>query len=548
MNILVVHPIYPGKSEIKYLPLGLGYVAAVAEQAGHEITVVDMHNMGVTYAALERTLAQKRFQVCFMGGFAMQVKGMRHVTEIVKRAQADCRVILGGVGVSDIPEVVLRYTGADVVATGESENALPPLLRALEEEQPCEDLAGFVYRRGDSIIRQPRALAPQDLDALPYPAYHLFDVEYISRYSYNGRGARSMHMLTSRGCPFKCNFCINSVINNNKLLKQIHGSVQEAPSKAQRFRSVDSLAAEIEMLRSRYGVTDFHFADEEFITHRKRLEEVCSAVEPLGVTWSTSGRADWATEDKLSRMKKAGCTYVLFGVESGSQTLLDAMDKNAKKPAVAAGLQAARNVGMQFIANFMVGHPAETETSIRETVDFCKEQKLLFLPSYVTLFPNSKMFHDYVQRGMDWNWYFESLSTIDFSKRLFLNLTELPTKQLLKLRNWAVAETFSHAVAPRLSGPLHRGLTMLLIVALFFAERCPQSIHWLIRNVIRRLFDFAGGPQAESTSRQVAPNEFGQESHVDTYEESLKELKAAELDVVVESAPRPVEIATSRAA
>ena len=89
---------------------------------------------------------------------------------------------------------------------------------------------------------------------------------------------------------------------------------------------------------------------------------------------------------------------------------------------------------------------------------------------------------------------------------------------------------------------------MLLIVALFFAERCPQSIHWLIRNVIRRLFDFAGGPQAESTSRQVAPNEFGQESHVDTYEESLKELKAAELDVVVESAPRPVEIATSRAA
>ena len=76
--------------------------------------------------------------------------------------------------------------------------------------------------------------------------------------------------------------------------------------------------------------------------------------------------------DKLHRMKKAGCTYVLFGVETGSQTLLDLMDKNAKKPAVAQGLISARKVGMDFIANFMVGHPGETESTIRETVDFCK--------------------------------------------------------------------------------------------------------------------------------------------------------------------------------
>ena len=175
--------------------------------------------------------------------------------------------------------------------------------------------------------------------------------------------------MTSRGCPFKCNFCINSVLNNRTLLKEIHGEVEEDPPKSQRFRSVGSLVKEIEYLRSRYGITDFHFADEEFITHRRRLEEVCRAVEPLGITWSTSGRADWATEDKLTRMKKAGCTYVLFGVESGSQTLLDLMDKNAKKPAVSQGLTGARRVGMDFIANFMVGHPGETETTIRQIED-----------------------------------------------------------------------------------------------------------------------------------------------------------------------------------
>src|SRR5262249_28818338 len=210
----------------------------------------------------------------------------------------------------------------------------------------------------------------------------------------------------------------------------------------QRFRSVGSLAREIEHLRSRYGITDFHFADEEFITHRRRLEEVCRAVEPLGITWSTSGRADWATEDKLRRMKKAGCTYVLFGVESGSQTVLDLMEKNAKKPAVSEGLRAARAVGMDFIANFMIGHPSETETTIRETVAFCKEHNLLFLPAYVTLFPNSKMFHDAAQHVTSWDWYFKTLATIDFSRNLFINLTKLPTRKLLALRNWAVAETF----------------------------------------------------------------------------------------------------------
>jgi len=338
--------------------------------------------------------------------------------------------------------------------------------------------------------------------------------------------------MTSRGCPFKCNFCINSVLNNRTLLKEIHGEVEEDPSKSQRFRSVGSLVKEIEYLRSRYGITDFHFADEEFITHRRRLEEVCRAVEPLGITWSTSGRADWATEDKLTRMKKAGCAYVLFGVESGSQTLLDLMDKNAKKPAVSQGLTGARRVGMDFIANFMVGHPGETETTIRETVEFCKEHKLVFLPAFVTLFPNSKMFHDFSRNITDWDWYFNTLSTINFDRQLFVNLTKMPTRKLIGLRNWAVAETFSALIAPRLTGVLHRSLTRLLTVAVAISNHCPNTLRrWIIRNVIRNIFDLARSKHAKPgedgvTARQVPPSEYGQPELPDAYEESLKELTA----------------------
>jgi hypothetical protein len=288
------------------------------------------------------------------------------------------------VGVSDIPEIALNYTRADLVSNGEAENVLPPLLKALEERRPCEDLPGFVYRRGEDIIKQARAAAPNDLDALPYPAYHLFDVDYISTRSYNGRGSRSLHLMTSRGCPFKCNFCINSVLNDRALLEEIHGQVQEDASKSQRVR--------------------------------------------------------------------------------------DAV-------------------------------------------------------------PNSRMFHDFAKNITDWDWYFRTLSKIDFDRNLLVNLPKMPQKKLLAMRNWVVAETFSARLAPRLTGVLHKALTRLLIVALAISDRCPNSLRRVIRSAIRAIFgrtasktDGDGGDR--STSAQVPPSEYGQSGLPDAYEESLKELVA----------------------
>src|SRR6266581_2279411 len=145
MNILAVHPLYPGNKEIVYLPLGLGYITAVAEREGHDVTVFDIHNLRLSYSALE---------------------------------------------------ITLNYTRADAVSNGEAENVVPALLQAIQDRRPHEDNPGFVYRRGEEIIKRARAAAPENLDALPYPAYHLFDVEHISRHSYNGRGERSIHIMT----------------------------------------------------------------------------------------------------------------------------------------------------------------------------------------------------------------------------------------------------------------------------------------------------------------------------------------------------------------
>jgi radical SAM superfamily enzyme YgiQ (UPF0313 family) len=167
---------------------------------------------------------------------------------------------------------------------------------------------------------------------------------------------------------------------------------------------------------------------------------MCAALKKANVTWSTSGRADWASEEKLTAMKEAGCRYVLFGVESGSQKILDLMEKKAKVARAAEGIVNCYKVGMRFWPNMMIGYPGETRETILETVAFCKALKIPFEAVFVTLFPNSKMFHDAKHKVTDWEWYFSTLSNMEFSNTVLMNLSDLPEEELKSLRAWGSNE------------------------------------------------------------------------------------------------------------
>jgi anaerobic magnesium-protoporphyrin IX monomethyl ester cyclase len=498
LRVLAVHPPYVGAPDIRYVPLGFALVLAQTRRR-HEVTLLDLLNNSAGWRDVDRALASADYDACLVSGFAMQVAGMREVVQRVRASSPCTRVVIGGAGVSDIPGVALQYTGADAVALGESETTALPMLASLEEGAPFDSVAGYAFRRGDAVVQNPKAPLVRDLDSLGLPAYDLFDVEAISRRSYNGWGYRSMFMESSRGCPFRCDFCINSVLNDPKLQSEIYPGATERNSTL-RLRSVASLTAEIRHLRDRWGINDIVFSDEEFMTQKQRVFEVSNALKPLGI---------------------------IFGVETGSQTMMDLMVKTAKKERVVAGLNAAREVGLSFLANFMVGHPGETAATIQESVDFCRDMGLVYLPSYTTLFPNSRMVHERKAAITDWDDYFRALSTTQYTSDLLFNLTDLPDAELVGLRTRAIAQTLGFKLLGANRRRLVKVLTPLLVACVHVAERLPRRAAFLLRNILRAVLDL----RSPAAARQIPPHALADTTRrqTDGYEESLTLLDEAEL-------------------
>jgi anaerobic magnesium-protoporphyrin IX monomethyl ester cyclase len=524
LKVLAVHPPYVGAPDIRYVPLGFALLLAQIRRQ-HSVSLLDLLNDSARWRDVDRNLTTGDYDVCLVSGFAMQVAAMREVVQRVRQRSPRTRVVIGGVGVSDIPEIALRYTGADAVALGESETTILPMLASIEAGAPFEGISGYAFRNGNGVIQNPKAPLPRDLDSLGLPAYELFDVEAISRRSYNGWGYKSTFMESSRGCPFRCDFCINSVLNDPKLQSAIYAGATERNSTL-RLRSVSSLVAEVRHLQERWGINDIVFSDEEFMTQKQRVFEVSNALKPLGITWLTSGRADWATRDKLQAMKDGGCRGVIFGVETGSQRMMDLMVKSAKKERVIAGLTAAREVGLSFLANFMIGHPGETAETIQESVDFCREMELAYLPSYTTLFPNSRMFHERKAHIADWETYFHALATIQYNSNVLFNLTDLPDAELVRLRTRAIAQTLGFKVFGAGRRRLVEALTPLIAICVRTAERLPRQAAFLLRNILRAVLDLRSSP-----ARQIPPHALADtmRPQTDGYEESLQLLDQAEL-------------------
>lgn len=345
-----------GNTEPTY---ALACLGAVAEREKMDVRVIDAAAQCMT---VEQTVAEIADYHPHIVGISSTTSGIVASAELAKRVKdLDSRAmtIIGGCHVTALPEETLsEFSCFDMAVIGEGEVTFAEILRVADETGVApESIAGAAVRVNDRIVVNPRRPFLDNLDELPLPAWKLFRGFPGDFYPSPARMNRfpCASVVLTRGCPNQCRFCDRSVFGNKVR--------SHSPAYA-----VDL----IKDLASHYGVKEILIEDDTFIIARKRVTEFCERLiaENLDITWSCLGRADRVTPELLAIMKKAGCWHISYGIESGDQRILNAMQKNEDLSRMEDAVRWTREAGIRSKGFFMVGFPGETRESLRLTKAF----------------------------------------------------------------------------------------------------------------------------------------------------------------------------------
>lgn len=398
MNLLFLHPPLPSRGTPDegflppgggvLLPMGIAYLAAVCEEEGHRVKVVDLDGVHLTREELEKEVSSFRPDLIMLSSMTLQYRFTRR---LIAALGCHAPVVVGGAHASIFPEEVIK-DGASIVVIGEGERTIVEIAQRKDLEDP-EEVDGIAFRKGGEVIRtRPRSYI-SDIDPLPFPAWHLFD---LSRYDCTFQGRPGLPMITSRGCPFNCAFCFKGVFGNRI-----------------RMRSAKNIVAEISLLRSRFGIGSILFEDDCFTASRQRIHDLCRELiaRKIDIVWRCVGRADQVDWETLQLMKKAGCVSIAFGIESGSQKILDLVGKKLDRDAFPPAVRNARRLGIKTKGYYMIGLPWETRRTARETIRFARRNRTDQLQFTLPVpLPGTRLWDMAREKGFPVEKYVESFS------------------------------------------------------------------------------------------------------------------------------------------
>jgi radical SAM superfamily enzyme YgiQ (UPF0313 family) len=288
------------------------------------------------------------------------------------------------------------------------------LVQRIEAGKDHSDVIGTTCRKKAEIVRNPDRPYIENLDDLPIPAHHLFPLENFRKY-----GTIVFPVSTSRGCTFWCSFC----------------SAVRMFGRKYRMRSPKSVVDELEFLTKKFGAKQFTFYDDAFTVSQPRVQEICQEIQnrKLKIKWDCETRVDMVTKELLQQMKNAGCLAVWFGVEAGSQEVLEAVGKGITLDKTKNAFKMAREVGLMTIASTILGTPDETPESAWATVKFIQEIKPDDVGFYIaTPYPGTPMYELVKEKGWlkitDFNKYDTATPTFETPKISMEELREIREK------------------------------------------------------------------------------------------------------------------------
>ena len=444
---------YPLFLPTQDLPIGFAYLASALHSGGHEVFGLNPNNdttyrskYEMVYDKIRRSLRETQPELIGLGGLCIDFKFLKDAIQIIRKLAPDVPIVCGGGIINNDAEFIFNTLKPDFCISGESEETLVQLADTLESNgQDHEQIANLGYWKNGTAKFTQKNFNYIDINKISFPDYEPFGIkEMLDNYSmetqyyfrYTRPNPRPMSLITARGCPFNCTFCVHQ-----------RGA-------RYRSRSVENIMQEIAYMYEQYHFNVLMIQDELFAVNKQRLTEFCvsllDAREKQGwdFDWTFQTHASASLDhEALELAKKAGAYFFSYGLESASPQVLASMNKKTNPSQLIEAIEIANSVGIAFGGNFIFGDVAETEETICETMDFfsryCLDAHINL--GFIQPYPGSKLFENYMERGI----IHDKLKFYEEIDERIWNITSMPDKlwlpwahlMLFLARSWPWAKS-----------------------------------------------------------------------------------------------------------
>ncbi|PVX23287.1 MAG: B12-binding domain-containing radical SAM protein [Candidatus Bathyarchaeum sp.] len=369
-----------GYVNLSTIPLGLGYIAAALELDGVYSTIIDMNFLEMKTNDLKQRIEQVKPNIVGISSMSSNYQNAVDVAKSIKSWFPETTIVLGGVHATFMYEEILNSVPEiDVIVRYEGEITFSQLVKTIENRGDLKTVKGIAFRdENRKVVTTPQMELVEDLDSLPFPAYHLIEPtveEYIGKHK-----IRAFPLLTTRGCPYDCIFCSTTALHGRKY----------------RTRSVSNIIEHIEYLIDTYRINTISFADDNFTMQQDRIFELCNQIKKhnLSIQWGCSTRTDLLSTKLLRKMKEAGCNNLFFGIESASEKVLKIIKKGVSIAHSKKIVKQAEKLGIKTHCSFILGLPGETSESLNDIIKFIKETKPTgrVLPNLLENHPGTELY------------------------------------------------------------------------------------------------------------------------------------------------------------
>jgi magnesium-protoporphyrin IX monomethyl ester (oxidative) cyclase len=390
-------------------PLGLMYLSAFLKSQGHRVEIIDsVVEQPENYYDIDGNISCRGMYIkdivdCIKNDvkligvtnlFSFSFPIIRKLTQKIKSEFPAVPIVVGGAHPSATPVETIQEACIDYVIISEGEETLNELVNHLDDEEYLQKLDGICFKnKSGKIVFNPKTNFVKNLDSLPFPSRELIPLKkyYQVHEAHGPVKDRWTPILSSRGCPFKCTFCTQSIWN-----------------RCYRARSPKNVVDEIETCVKKYGITEFHFEDENLTLNKKRTIEICNEIQKrnLDIRWQTPNgiRASVTDKEMLRNMKAAGCFHITVAPESGSKRVLnEIIKKNQDLNKVKDVVEYASAIGLRTAAYFVIGLPGETSKEVNKSIQFaCKLARIgldeVAFSNFIPL-PGSELYTKIVEKG-----------------------------------------------------------------------------------------------------------------------------------------------------